>query len=121
MRQTLLVVLLLCGCARAQENWLNFEGSGNAFLAACTGEGHNVHVEAMCFAYIDGVMDGLTLAKIKPDGSGVDYCLPRTATRQQIFDVVVKWIKEHPEDRDILASALIKRAVIKTFPCYGSR
>ncbi len=40
-------------------------------------------------------------------------------TNGQVRDVVVKYLKDHPEERHFLASILAVKALSKAFPCKG--
>ena len=68
-----------------------------------------------CLGYINGVLD----ATIGPDNGlvGFKFCPADTITRGQVRDVVIKWLSDHPQDRDIQASILVVIALREAWPC----
>ncbi|MDR5802157.1 Rap1a/Tai family immunity protein [Caballeronia sp. LZ001] len=46
------------------------------------------------------------------------YCLPKNATAAQGVDVVVKYLRDHPEERAFAGAQLVWSAFIKAFPCH---
>lgn len=80
--------------------------SGNKLLSSC--EGGNLD-QIVCMSYIVGVVD-------TQDGVGVDPKLrklqiPKTVTPGQLKDIVVRFLKAHPEHRDALAAQLVFMAL----------
>jgi len=58
--------------------------------------------------YVSGVVDAL---------NGEAFCIPKSIRIGQIIDIVYLFLRGHPESRSELASALIKSALAKVFPC----
>jgi hypothetical protein len=109
--RVLLTVLVLAslagGVARAQRV---SNVTGVTLLGACTGK----MVQA-CDAYVDGFSDAIA-------AGGREHalaCVPRAATGTELRDVLVKFLKDHPEDQHLKASALATRAFAKAYPCKG--
>lgn len=68
-----------------------------------------------CSLYIDGVVDGQLSAIIRTNRD-VPYCIPHEATGRQVMDVVVKYLREHPEERTHLGGILVARALSRAWP-----
>ncbi len=96
--------------------------SGNTFLALCeNAEDLNDATitplkRGICLGYVNGVCDGIVLAQSFPTAHP-DYCLPTSSDNAQVFDTVVKFIKEHPEVRHWQTRELVIRALMEAFPC----
>ncbi len=83
--------------------------TGNQLLSFCT------PVDTpTCVGYIAGVADGLMLGKDYGQWKG---CLPADSTAQQLEDVTVKFLVEHPAGRHLLASGIVAEALARAFPC----
>jgi hypothetical protein len=102
--------------------------TGNDLLSECQGgeqSGNNNLDYARCEAYVRGAVDmiGSLQGEIsKRDGKSAwrltSVCLPTGATTGQLVDVVVKFLKENPEQRaDKAAGWLVIRAVIGAWGC----
>lgn len=88
--------------------------TGNTLLEAC--ESKDEFQQAFCLGYILGVadldaMDGAAF----PDRRR--SCRAENVTNGQERDVVVKYLKDHPEERHVLAAILVVKAMAKAFPC----
>jgi hypothetical protein len=87
--------------------------TGNDLLESCES---NDFKQAFCLGYITGVtdLDGA-------DGSAFPErrrsCVAENVSNGQVRDVVVKYLKDHPEERHIQASILIVKAMAQAFPC----
>ena len=82
--------------------------TGNDLYEECTnptGSAKHVH----CTGYVTGIADVLNM-----DGS---VCLPANVTVRQIEDVIVSYLREKPQYRQISASALAGIALRKAFRC----
>lgn len=54
----------------------------------------------------------------EPPDSSPGHCPPRAEfTNAQLIDIVGKYMDGHPRELDLPASTLIKRALVKDFPC----
>lgn len=49
--------------------------------------------------------------------SEVENCEGENVTKGQVIKVVVKYLDDHPEELDQRASDLVRRALLKAFPC----
>lgn len=68
-----------------------------------------------CFTYITGSAETLIMTG---DADMMTSPCPGTAvTREQIVDVVVKWLEDHPEKRDLPAPFIVMKSLSEAFPC----
>jgi hypothetical protein len=58
--------------------------------------------------YVDGVVDTAT---------GRILCFPSSVTGAQIYSIVSKYLRDHPEEWNQQADELVIRALRATFPC----
>jgi len=88
--------------------------TGNKLLEACESKGE--FDQEFCHGYITGVsdMEGINTAAHPEQRRS---CIPEDVTNGQIKDVVLKYLRDHPEDRHLLAAILIVEAVSKAFSC----
>ena len=92
-----LFFLLLSTSAQAQHVSTT---TGNTLLEAC--ESKDEFQQAFCLGYIAGAsdvdgMDGATFPERRRS------CVAESVTNGQVRDVVVKYLREHPEERHVLA------------------
>jgi hypothetical protein len=81
---------------------------GNKLLGFCTAK-----ATVGCDAYISGVADAIAAA-----GPGKAMaCIPSAVTGAQLRGVVVKYLKNHPETRELKAGELTIKALGQAFPC----
>jgi hypothetical protein len=62
-----------------------------------------------CAGYVSAMSD-----ELQNEGY---VCLPTGITRAQTVHVVMKYLRDHPEQRHLVASALIRAALQPAFPC----
>ncbi|MGY5811903.1 Rap1a/Tai family immunity protein [Rhizobium sp. LEGMi198b] len=67
-----------------------------------------------CHAYISGVVDPMSLF----EASGKS-CIRLGVTVQQVTDIVVRSLRERPENRDQSAAVLVNNAILNAF-CPGA-
>jgi hypothetical protein len=115
-----LYIITICGMlwpvfGSAQGAFVN----GNYLFDAChVDENSNSSQWTTCSAYIAGVIDGLTLTK-SADGLALinNVCRPNDTVLKQSMDVVLTYLRAHPEARHYSASSLIATALKQAFPC----
>lgn len=105
--------------------------SANAILDACLSEGDEI-ANAMCRFYIVGSIDGLRWgAEAAGIQSGItdaqamldqahrflSACTPEAATSNQLYEVALKYMRNHPERWHEPAIHLIHLALKDAFPC----
>jgi phage tail protein X len=97
------------GPARAQ-NYV----TGNEWYALCTNS--NGGPQLGCVTYARGIADGfLVWQQVLPNNALV--CLPDNSVANQLRDVGLKYIKQHPETRDQWIGELLLRAYAEAWPC----
>jgi hypothetical protein len=100
-----LIALLATSTAQAQRV---SNVKGTTLLKACTGANATA-----CDAYVDGFSDAIV-------AGGKDHalaCIPKSSTGTELRDVLVKFLKDHPEDQNLKATTLATRAFAKAYPC----
>lgn len=68
-----------------------------------------------CFMYIAGVTQTLILNEDAKTMTAP--CPGKGVTSEQITDVVIKWIDDHPEKRDLPAPYIVMKSLNDAFPC----
>jgi hypothetical protein len=103
-----LALLLMATCAKAERM------SGNFLLEQCAAPISESRL--MCTSYILGYVDATVMWNA--NASGIPICIPsEEVIARQIVDVVVKWLKAHPQDRDRAAAILVADALEEAWPC----
>jgi hypothetical protein len=100
-----LAALLVAGAAEAQRV---SNVKGTTLLTACTSKSVTA-----CDAYVDGFGDAIS-------AGGKDHalaCIPVAATGTELRDVMIKYLKNHPEDQHLKAATIASRAFMKAYPC----
>lgn len=132
MRNCLIAALLilLVGAQTSRAETQSPSVTGNTIYETC--KDSKSPIFAYCIGYIVGVNDGwnlgsaiavtqLQLAKTAKDLNAVNKMLigicSRGATNEQVVDIVIKYLKENPEQRHRGAHLLIYGALRKAFPC----
>ena len=86
---------------------------GNALYEKCTGQ---VQADKMfCLGYIDGVVEIFFGTKHGPP------CPPAGISDQQVKDVVINYLKAHPEKRNYTAATTVVVAVGDAWRCLRER
>jgi hypothetical protein len=62
-----------------------------------------------CLGYVLGVADTL--------GATGNACIPPGITEDQTKDLVIKYLRDHPESRHLGAASQIGISLMATFPC----
>jgi Rap1a immunity proteins len=79
--------------------------TGNDLYSLCTTERA---LEEICAGYLTGALD------VFPERT---FCPPKGTTLSQIKDVVVIFLRDHPETRHQRAPDLVAAAIKAAFPC----
>jgi hypothetical protein len=88
--------------------------NGNKLLALCEGDTGG---RTDCIAYLEGVVDGWRFVNYLADPD-TPVCAA-DAVGNQLRDVVVNYLKAHPEHRDDPAAALVTDAITEAWHCSG--
>jgi hypothetical protein len=107
MRGAVLVLaIVMAACAAQAQRVSNVKGA--TLLQNCTGPS-----TLACDAYVDGFGDAI---EAEGKASAV-ACIPPSVTGTELRDVLVKFLKDHPEHQHEKASKLAKQAFGKAYPC----
>ena len=104
MKRMMLATALLAAPAAAHAARLD----GNALMAKCS-----TADTKGCFIYLEGFNAALSEFPI----SGRPACVPEGVTGSQMRDVVLKLLRDEPQNRERPAARLIMRAFAKAWPC----
>jgi hypothetical protein len=136
MSLVLLVFVAAAGTVRAQDS---IDTSGNVFLAHCGAvldQENPLGVdeqESICITYIMGIHNGMSTAigiykaMKSPKGAGegnlrdVGVCLPQEMPAKQLSRIVVKYIRNHPENAHWTTTLLAFNAWLAAFPCRAAK
>ncbi len=104
------------------DNWIWEDG--NVLFEECSAAQNTVEF-TRCLAYIAGAADMIgNFQLFKSDGNKPLFttriCIPVKATRGQLTDVVIKYMKDHPESRTDSASLIVMRALVQVWKCSGA-
>jgi hypothetical protein len=115
VKKVALALMLLVGEARAEEK---LGISGNDLLEFCqAGEpGLENPARVFCLGYIVGALEGWNHATVMHRGTP-SLCNARTLTNQQIADIAIIYLRDHPEIRPRNASSILGLLFIDKFPC----
>ena len=87
---------------------------GHDLLRLCTSRTDSSELN-FCFGYIEGIRDGLVwLAVAQKSKSSV--AISGKVTKEQLADVVVKYLNQHPQRQDRAAGILVFIALKQAFP-----
>lgn len=124
-RLPLIISLVITAFLASQPASAGFK-TGNDLLAECQSDSS---VETgSCLGYVAGVADTLDdptvySTKLK---TGVTAYRPRACFREnvtvgQMRDIVVKWMQDHPQIRDMSANGQVEGALSEEFSCYKGK
>ena len=121
--QFIVMVLGLVFCISVhphQEHKLQLD-TGNDVLSACTDEDY--FYKTPCQSYIDGVVSGYQLATQGFSSAPVEakLCFPIGLRRGQGYEVVVTFLKDHPETSQENSAVVIINALMERWRCKQQR
>ncbi len=85
--------------------------TGNGLLFYCTLQKDNSERD-----FFDGVCTGYVSAVVHDAKTRGLWSPPPNVTRQQIHDVIVKYLQDHPAERNQDSVLLVQRAIILELP-----
>jgi hypothetical protein len=86
--------------------------TGNELLSVCDSSSD------ACTAYVMGVVDMGVLAQLFGQ-SPLAICVPHGVIAKQVEDIVIRSVREHPQNQQAGAASLILFALRQTWPCPG--
>jgi len=113
LRATLLIMLVTVALSSIEVEGADaaFFKDGNKLFDNCEvaldASGKGLQFLGVCEGYILGAFDARSDA----------FCLPAGVNARQLVDVVMLYLREHPEKRYLLAADLVATAVKQKFPC----
>lgn len=72
--------------------------------------------QGFCSGYISGVVDAIEYYQVGK-GAEKSVCLPKEASIGQVKEIVVRYLTQHPDQRNNTASSLVWDAVRNAYPC----
>lgn len=72
---------------------------------------------ASCWFYMAAVQDFAATVEEEGGPSLIGSCVPAKATRFELVRVFTRYARNHPDDLDLRATALLIPALIRAFPC----
>jgi len=106
--KSILVAVLVLGASGTAWAQRQSPVKGSTLMAACTGNG-----KVACDAYLDGFSD----AVLEEGHANAVACIPVSATGTELRDVLVKYLRDHPEMQSQRASTIVKNALSKAYAC----
>jgi hypothetical protein len=86
---------------------------GNELLDACS---RTDYLRFLCMGYVTGVRDGGEL-HFGPDVTWRKFCSPSNVLNGQLVDVVVTYLRAHPDRRQVSAQTIVLLAFNEAWPC----
>jgi hypothetical protein len=80
---------------------------GNRLYEMCVAQ--DIVKKEYCRAYISGMTDAFNWDRF--------VCNPKHTTEGQVRDVVLNYLRDHPETRHYSAPSLARQALSQAFPC----
>ncbi len=112
-------ILATCLCLAVVPGDARGGQTGQDFLELCSGK--EAWTEGYCTGYITGageLIDGLLLEEdLKSALDGKAFCLPNDLRKGQVRELVLDYLRAHPEIRDKEMSSITWAALIDAFPC----
>jgi Rap1a immunity proteins len=107
-----IIVVAMCTLATGSQAD-NDETSGMQMLRAC--EAQDALLSGICQGWMTGLSTGLSLRPWLDQN--LPACLPPGLTGDQVRLIVIKFLKEHPEQLHYPASLIAGNALHSAFPC----
>lgn len=113
----LAMVPLMSSLSEAEDGFTQFM-TGNRLSELCGAK--NSVDEAVCVGFVEGVSDTLEAWRSQdPAIPGAKGCIPKGVTVGQLQKVVVKYLRQHPEELHYPGAALVITAINEAW-CPGS-
>jgi Ssp1 endopeptidase immunity protein Rap1a len=85
--------------------------TGNDLYADCK---TSVGSRSGCTTYASAVIDGINLQR---EGGVTSICVPPTARRAELADMIAAYIAAHPESRKLSGAGAVAAALGQAYPC----
>ena len=90
--------------------------SGNEVYSACTSPSSQIVAVKTCLTYVAGVLDAITMMQDEHMARRT-VCSAMGVSIDQVKDVSVRWLANHPEARHHSAASLLLAAFQEAWPC----
>jgi hypothetical protein len=91
---------------------------GNGYLELCTAS--DIGLQNGCAGYGAGILTALGFwngITVEQGGPAAKFCVPSGVSIEQASDVMLSYVRDHPEQRHQLAGMLGFFALSEAFPC----
>jgi hypothetical protein len=114
--KTLLILLALALSPRAHATD-NTDLTAQTLYDMCVD--NNQHAQVLCHTWIYGFVRGMQISQITATAVNLKpvTCFPRSITGEQAQLIIMKYLRDHPEDLHHEAAAISGAALIRAFPC----
>jgi Rap1a immunity proteins len=89
---------------------------GNRLFELCDDEAPD-YKQDVCLGYVMGVIDVLVSYSDVEIEQRIGLCAPKNVSAAQLREIVVRYLKQHPEERHYAALNTVGAAVRDAFPC----
>ena len=106
-RAALAAAALLAACPAAHAQRVS-NVTGRTLMTSCASK-----QPAACDAYVDGFSDAI-------EAEGREHalaCIPRTSTGTELRDVLLTYMRSHPEAQSLVAGKIAARAFSAAYAC----
>jgi hypothetical protein len=107
-----LAATLLLSAAPASAQTVPMRASGRILSGICDANRDS------CLAYVVGAVDAY-VATQWVSGARLPFCIPASATNEQLTQATVRYLRFHPERIDSNAAMLVVLALKETYPCQA--
>jgi hypothetical protein len=119
----LLAAVIVCSGPAVGQTKEHIWKSGNIFLSTCAIEADKT-TEELTMAQLNATSDWVPYLRGLDDGIslvGAPYCEPDRVTNGQSEQIVVKFIRDHPERAHWNTGLLFLAAMEKAYPCLRKK
>jgi hypothetical protein len=112
MKLSLAVAVLAFSVTAANAQLTPFVNNGNQLLDRCEQK-----YPSFCYGYLAGVADVAERVMLGSGGLDFEICIPERTTIRQLYDAVMKGLKDNPQDRTAPALFLALKYLRTAWPC----
>ena len=109
MRHVIALTLVICAVTAADRPAGAAFYSGAKLHEVCTATDSTRILLAACVGYVTGAFDFLVWRK--------GACVPETVSMAHLTDLVMTYLREHPEKRDLVAAEIVAAVTTDNWPC----
>lgn len=98
--------------ALAEDDFHAMRVDGQKLYALCS-ETAGATDYALCLGYVMGVVDEIEMRRVVTDHPG---CVPKGILPRTLVDLALKYLRDHPEKRDLAGSFSVEMALWDAYP-----